>query len=131
MYKLYLFKTDGHKAEYEYKSKPTFQDMYEKIGCDMIEMSTAKMPEYSNRKDGYTDIYFDEEFLLKAYLKKYNFQIMDFNAGYVGNNGLTSNRKLECIFEHFTIINKIRSIFFLDILFLFVRLIKLKIKRII
>ena len=54
----------------------------------------------------------DEEFLLKAYLKKYNFQIMDFNAGYVGNNGLTSNRKLECIFEHFTIINKIRSIFF-------------------
>ena len=65
MYKLYLFKTDGHKAEYEYKSKPTFQDMYEKIGCDMIEMSTAKMPEYSNRKDGYTDIYFDEEFTMK------------------------------------------------------------------
>ena len=24
------------------------------------------MPEYSNRKDGYTDIYFDEEFLLKG-----------------------------------------------------------------
>ena len=66
MYKLYLFKTDGHKAEYEYKSKPTFDDMYSKIGCSMIEMSTAKMPEYSNRKDGYTDIYFDEEFLLKG-----------------------------------------------------------------
>ena len=27
MYKLYLFKTDGHKAEYEYKSKPTFDDL--------------------------------------------------------------------------------------------------------
>ena len=73
----------------------------------------------------------DEEFLLKAYLKKSNFQFMDFNAGYVGNNGLTSNRRLECIFEHFTIINKIHSIFFLDILFLLVRLLKLKIKRII
>ena len=40
--------------------------MYPLIGCDMIQMSTAKMPEYSNRKDGYTDIYFDEEFLLKG-----------------------------------------------------------------
>ena len=59
MYKLYLFKTDGHTAKYDYKSKPTFKDMYPLIGCDMIQMSTAKMPEYSNRKDGYTDIYFD------------------------------------------------------------------------
>ena len=66
MYKLYLFKTDGHTAKYDYKSKTTFKDMYPLIGCDMIEMSTAKMPEYSNRKDGYTDIYFDEEFLLKS-----------------------------------------------------------------
>ena len=71
MYKLYLFKTDGSKSKadidvYDYKSKPTFEDMYSKIGCSMIEMSTAKMPEYSNRKDGYTDIYFDEEFLLKG-----------------------------------------------------------------
>ena len=65
MYKLYLFKTDGHKAEYEYKSKPTFDDMYSKIGCSMIEMSTAKMPEYSNRKDGYTDIYFECLALIK------------------------------------------------------------------
>ena len=66
MYKLYLFKSDGHTAKYDYKTKPTFKDMYPLIGCDMIEISTAKMPEYSNRKDGYTDIYFDEEFLLKS-----------------------------------------------------------------
>ena len=65
MYKLYLFKSDGHTAKYDYKSKPTFKDMYPLIGCDMIQMSTAKMPEYSNRKDGYTDIYFDEEFTMK------------------------------------------------------------------
>ena len=66
MYKLYLFKSDGHTAKYDYETKPTFKDMYPLIGCDMIEISTAKMPEYSNRKDGYTDIYFDEEFLLKS-----------------------------------------------------------------
>ena len=31
----------------------------------MIEMSKAYYPHYSNRKDGYVDIYFDEEFLMK------------------------------------------------------------------
>ena len=66
MYKLYLFKTDGHIAKYDYVKKPTFEDMYPLIDTGLIEMSTAKMPEYSNRKDGYTDIYFDEEFLLKG-----------------------------------------------------------------
>ena len=45
--------------------KPTFDDMYKKIGCSMIEMSKAYYPEYSNRKDGYVDIYFDEEYLMK------------------------------------------------------------------
>ena len=65
MYKLYLFKTDGHIAKYDYVKKPTFEDMYPLLDTDLIEMSTAKMPEYSNRKDGYTDIYFDEEFLIK------------------------------------------------------------------
>ena len=44
-----------------YKYKPSFQDMYKHLDCDMIEMSTAHIPEWSNRKDGYTDIYFDEE----------------------------------------------------------------------
>ena len=65
MYKLFLFKTDGHIAKYDYTKKPTFEDMYPLIETSLIEMSTAKMPEYSNRKDGYTDIYFDEEFLFK------------------------------------------------------------------
>lgn len=50
---------------HDYTKKPTFQDMYKHIGCDMIEMSKAYYPEYSNRKDGYVDIYFDEEFLMK------------------------------------------------------------------
>ena len=40
--------------------------MYPLIECDLIQMSTAKIPEMSNRKDGYTDIYFDEEFLGKS-----------------------------------------------------------------
>ena len=73
----------------------------------------------------------DEEFFLKAYLKKYNFQYMDFSTGYVGKNGLTNSKRLECLMEHFIIINKIRSIFFLDILFLLFRLINLKIKKLI
>jgi len=50
---------------HDYTKKPTFQDMYKEIGCSMIEMSKAYYPEYSNRKDGYVDIYFDEEFLMK------------------------------------------------------------------
>ena len=49
---------------YESTHKPTFQDMYKKIGCTTIEMSKAYYPKYSNRKDGYVDIYFDEEFLM-------------------------------------------------------------------
>ena len=50
---------------HDYTKKPTFQDMYKVIRCDMIEMSKAYYPEYSNRKDGYVDIYMDEEFLMK------------------------------------------------------------------
>ena len=65
-YKLHTFRVDGSIKSEPYKQKPTFEDMYKKIDCDMIEMSTAYLPEYSNRKDGYTDIYFDEEFLLKG-----------------------------------------------------------------
>ena len=49
-----------------YKYKPSFQDMYKHLDCDMIEMSTAHLPEWSNRKDGYTDIYFDEEGKMKS-----------------------------------------------------------------
>jgi hypothetical protein len=50
---------------HNYKQKPTFNDMYKHICCTMIEMSKAYYPHYSNRKDGYVDIYFDEEFLMK------------------------------------------------------------------
>ena len=66
MYKLHIFTPEGGVESYPYESKPTFQDMYKHIGCDMIQPSTAYLPKYSNRKDGYTDIYFDEEFLLKS-----------------------------------------------------------------
>jgi len=76
MYKLHVIKStqkdkDIDKEQYsiiethDYTKKPTFQDMYKEIGCSMIEMSTAYYPEYSNRKDGYVDIYMDEEFLMK------------------------------------------------------------------
>ena len=76
MYKLHVIKStqkdrDIDKEQYsiiethDYTKKPTFQDMYKEIGCSMIEMSKAYYPEYSNRKDGYVDIYFDEEFLMK------------------------------------------------------------------
>ena len=65
-YKLHIFKIDGSITSESYKQKPTFKEMYEKINCSTIQMSTALLPKYSNRKDGYTDIYFDEEFLLKG-----------------------------------------------------------------
>ena len=79
MYKLHVIKPlqeddimsgKGTNAEHLVETislpqKPTFGDMYKVIGCDMIEMSKAYYPHYSNRKDGYVDIYFDEEFLMK------------------------------------------------------------------
>ena len=81
MYKLHVIRPTQIEAEnselrskdgsynivetHDYKQKPTFEDMYKQIGCDMIEMSKAYYPHYSNRKDGYVDIYFDEEFLMK------------------------------------------------------------------
>ena len=69
MYKLHILKSDDAANDtvksLDYTKKPTFQDMYKVIRCDMIEMSKAYYPEYSNRKDGYVDIYFDEEFLMK------------------------------------------------------------------
>ena len=61
MYKLHIsIPLDGTKS-YDFKNKPTFEDMYGYLDCDMIQISTGYLPEWSNRKDGYTDIYFDEE----------------------------------------------------------------------
>jgi hypothetical protein len=65
MYKLHVIEPDDTVVSFDYKTKPTFQDMYSHISCEMIEMSKAYYPKYSNRKDGYVDIYFDEEFLMK------------------------------------------------------------------
>ena len=65
MYKLHIFTPEGAIESYPYDHKPTFQEMYGHIGCDMIQPSTAYLPKYSNRKDGYTEFYMDEEFLLK------------------------------------------------------------------
>ena len=65
MYLLHIIKPDGTVKMLNGKTKPTFEQMYKHIGCDMIEMSKAYYPHYSNRKDGYVNIYFDEEFLMK------------------------------------------------------------------
>ena len=64
MYKLHVIRGETVETQ-DWKTKPTFDDMYKQIGCDTIEMSKAYYPHYSNRKDGYVDIYFDEEFLMK------------------------------------------------------------------
>ena len=64
-YKLHTFRTDGSVKSDPYKMKPTFQDMYKEIDCTMIERTTGYLPKYSNRKDGYTDLWMDEESKLK------------------------------------------------------------------
>ena len=64
-FKLHILKPDGAVSSYDYNDKPTFQDMYQLVGCDMLQPSTAYLPKYSNRKDGYVEFYMDEEFLLK------------------------------------------------------------------
>ena len=98
-YKLHTFRTDGSIKSDLYKMKPTFKDMYKEIDCSMIQPSTAYLPKYSNRKDGYTDLWMDEESKLKnsfimnknitdawyKWAKKTGHQIIpgDFIAGHV------------------------------------------------
>ena len=49
--------------------------MYALVGCDMLQPSTAYLPKYSNRKDGYIEFYMDEEFLLKNPVPNVNVNI--------------------------------------------------------
>ena len=60
-----MYRVDGSIKSEPYKQKPSFEEMYKEISCSMIEMSTACLPKYSNRKDGYTDLWMDEESKLK------------------------------------------------------------------
>ena len=98
-YKLHTFRTDGSIKSDPYKIKPTFEDMYKEIDCSMIQPSTAYLPKYSNRKDGYAEFLMDEESKLKhpfiinkkvtdawyKWAKKTGHQIIpgDFIAGHV------------------------------------------------
>ena len=98
-YKLHLFHVDGYVKTSKWKTKPTFKDMYKEIDCTMIERTTGYLPKYSNRKDGYTDLWMDEESKLKnsfimnknitdawyKWAKKTGHQIIpgDFIAGHV------------------------------------------------
>ena len=98
-YKLHLFHVNGYVKTSKWKTKPTFEDMYKEIDCTMIERTTGYLPKYSNRKDGYTDLWMDEESKLKhpfiinknitdawyKWAKKTGHQIIpgDFIAGHV------------------------------------------------
>jgi len=69
MYKLHVWKAamgkDGPVTDsetHEYVKKPTFEDMYKHIGCDMIEILHGYDSNISNRT---FDIYCDEEAKLK------------------------------------------------------------------
>ena len=64
-WKLVTFHEDGKQFTTWHQEKPDFELMYKKIGCDTIEISSAYMPELSNRKDGYVELYLDEESKLK------------------------------------------------------------------
>ena len=74
-YTLFIMDPDGAVASYDYDKKPTFQDMYALVGCDMLQPSTAYLPKYSNRKDGYIEFYCDEEGLLKNPIPQVNVNI--------------------------------------------------------
>ena len=58
MYKLILWKADDNVESFDYKDKPTFQQMYPLIGCSIIERSSGFDPNISNRT---FDMWFDEE----------------------------------------------------------------------
>ena len=70
MYKLHIWKAmfkDGLPVNgtetHEYTKKPTFEDMYKHIGCDMIEILQGYDKNISKRT---FDIYCDEESKLKS-----------------------------------------------------------------
>ena len=74
-FKLHILKTDGAVSSYDYNKKPTFKDMYQLVGCNMLQPSSAYLPKYSNRKDGYVEFYMDEEggpMIIGEYDKKKN-----------------------------------------------------------
>jgi len=64
-WKLVTFHEDGKQFTTWHYKKPDFELMYKKIGCNLLEISHAYMPELSNRKDGYVEFYMDEESKLK------------------------------------------------------------------
>ena len=76
MYKLHLWKAnmgdngpENGTETHEYTTKPTFQDMYKHIGCDMIEILHGYDKDISGRT---FDIYCDEESKLKNPFIKVN-----------------------------------------------------------
>ncbi len=74
-FKLHILKPDGEVSSHDYDKKPTFQDIYPLVGCTMLQPSTAYLPKYSNRKDGYAEFYMDEEggpMIIGEYDKKKN-----------------------------------------------------------
>lgn len=68
----------------------------------------------------------DSEFLIKAYFKKYNFKYLNFVIGEVGNEGVTSRKRLNCIIEHYRIIKKLKPIILFDEIFFILRILKFK-----
>ena len=69
MYKLHIWKAEMAEGlpitgsdTFKYTTKPTFQDMYKHIGCDMIEILHGYDKDISKRT---FDIYCDEESKLK------------------------------------------------------------------
>ena len=58
MYKLILWKADDDIETFNYKTKPTFQDMYPLIKCSLIQIQPGYNKEISNRS---FDMHMDEE----------------------------------------------------------------------
>ena len=85
-WKLVTFHEDGKQFTTWHHEKPDFKLMYKKIGTDMIEMSTAYMPELSNRKDGYVDLFMDEESKLKG-MPTVNIKITEAWRKWLGKTG--------------------------------------------
>mgnify|MGYP003138979455 FL=1 len=85
-WKLVTFHEDGKQFTTWHHEKPDFKLMYKKIGTDMIELQTAYIPELSNRKDGYVDIWFDEEGKLKG-MPIVNIKITEAWTKWLSNTG--------------------------------------------
>jgi glycosyltransferase involved in cell wall biosynthesis len=120
-------KKNGKKSNL-YKKKFNFFQYYGSTKIITNHSLGLLIKKELHKKIGYYDPSFivlsDTKFIIKAHIKKYNFEYFEFTAGDVGCNGISRKKRLLAYMELFRIIKELNFNKFLNILILFLRLIR-------